>query len=483
MRYFPFFFDLRRRRVLVVGGGVVAKRKADLLQRAGAVLRVVAPRVDSALAKLAEQTGGEARMKKFTAADLTNCVAAVSATENEKVNQQVAAAARKRKVPVNVVDCPALCDFIFPAIAERNPVVAAVSSGGASPVLARMLRAKLEEQMPPRLGALAEMFGEWRDAVAETLPVNLRREFWEQAANSPAAEAILAGDKTAAKNKMQKQLHNFANNAKQNREGEVYLIGAGPGDADLLTFRAHRLLQKADVVVYDRLVSSSVLDIARRDAEKIFAGKCRGLRAIAQDKINKLLIARAKNGEKVARLKGGDPFVFGRGGEEMAALRAAGVPYIVAPGVSAANGCAAAAQIPLTQRGVANGARFVTVRGNESAKFWRSLADDEDSTLVFYMAGAGVAGIAENLTAAGRDGQTPAALICAGATASQRVFTGMLNNVAAKAAGAAFSPALFIVGKVAAFAKDAQAAADDVDFPFATMRQTDGSLAERFANG
>lgn len=475
MRYFPFFFDLQRRRVLIVGGGDVAERKALLLARAGAVLIIAAPRIGKSLQTLAEQTGGESRHKSFAAADLDGCVAAVVAVGDEVVNEQVVIAARQKRVPVNVVDNPRRCDFIFPAIAERSPVVAAVSSGGASPVLARIWRAKLEEQMPPRLGELAQMFGEWRDAVCDSLPSDRRRAFWESAADSPAAEAALAGDADKAQRQMQKQLREFADadNADgggfrhqyHKAGGEVYLIGAGPGDADLMTFRAHRLLQKADVVVYDRLVSAAVLDLARRDAKKIFAGKCRGSSTFSQADINALLIRYAESGLKVARLKGGDPFIFGRGGEEMAALRAAGVSYIIVPGVSAANGCAAAAGIPLTQRQVASGLRFVTVRGDEDKRFWQSLADDENSTLVFYMAGAGVSAICDNLMASGRNKQTPAALVCAGATPSQRVFCGMLCTIAAKTAGAAFSPSLFVVGAVAAFGEECKPMTNHA-FPF-----------------
>ncbi len=479
MRYFPFFFDLRGRRALVAGGGEVAQRKAELLARAGAEVVVVAPQLNGELARLALCSGGEARRKRFAVADLRGCTIAVSASGDEGLNRRVFAAARKRGVPVNVVDCPELCDFIFPAVVDRSPVVAAVSSGGASPVLARRLRARLEEQIPPRTSALAEWLGSWRDTVRDALPAERRRMFWEETLDSPAAEAILAGDEKAADELLREQLRSFAQTPAR---GEVYLIGAGPGDADLLTFRGHRFLQRADTVVYDRLVSAEVLDLARRDAEIVFAGKRRGLRARTQAEINELLITRARAGEKVARLKGGDPFVFGRGGEEMAALRAAGVAFRIAPGISAANGCAAAAEIPLTQRGVSAGVRLVTVRGGESRAFWRSLAEDENSTLVFYMAGAAVAAIAENLAACGRSEGTPAALICAGATASQSVAAGTLRTIAAKAAGAVFSPALLIVGAVAAFAKDARPAAAakvkiNPDFPFAQMRAAEEANA------
>ena len=451
MEYFPFFFDLRGRPVLVVGGGEVALRKALLLSRAGARLSVVAPQILPAAAAAAAESGGGALLREYAADDVGGCAVVVSATDNDSLNRRVCADARARGVPVNVVDNPALCDFIFPAIIDRSPLVAAVSSGGASPVLARRMRAKIEELLPPFLGRLCGFCAEFRGRVRDSLPAARRRLFWENIIDGAAAEAAMSGDSPAAAALLESELQRFAAGGEA-AAGEVYLIGAGPGAADLLTFRAHRFLQKADVVVYDRLVSAEVLELARRDAEKIFVGKRRGCHAAAQEDINRLLITRAREGMRVARLKGGDPFIFGRGGEEMLALRAAGVPCQIAPGITAASGCAAAAGIPLTHRGIAGGARFCAARGEdmENTAYWRRLAKETDCTLLFYMAGESLSRIAENLTAAGRAKKTAAAVVCAGTTAAQQIITGNLSNIAARAKNTVISPALLIVGEAAA---------------------------------
>lgn len=453
MDYFPFFFDLRGRRVLIVGGGEVALRKAELLVRAGAALLVVAPEILPRTAAAAANSGGAARARAYQPGDLEGCAAVVSATDDDALNQQVAADARARRVPVNVVDNPALCDFIFPAVIDRAPLIAAVSSCGASPVLARRIRAKIEAMLPPNAGALGRFCARLRDAVKGALPADRRREFWEDALDGPAAEAVLAGDEEAGERLLRESLARFA--AGERGVGEVYLIGAGPGAPDLLTFRALRMLQKADVVVYDRLASAAVLDIARRDAEKIFAGKRRGEAALSQEEINALLVEHAQRGKRVARLKGGDPFVFGRGGEEMEALQNAGIPCSVAPGVTAALGCAAEAGIPLTHRGVARGARLCTAyaRDMHDAAYWRNLAED-GGTLAFYMAGATLDALAENLVAAGRPASTPTAVVCAGTTSARRVIRGTLGDIAGVSRGRLFSPALVIVGETAAMGAD-----------------------------
>ena len=436
--------------MLVVGGGEIALRKVRLLARAGARLAVVAPRILPETAAAAEESGGEVLRREYAAADVCGCAAAVSATDNDGLNRRVCADARAAGVPVNVVDNPALCDFIFPAVVDRGAVVAAVSSGGASPVLARRLRAKIEEMLPPFLGRLGDFCAKFRGRVQGALPAERRRLFWEKIIDGAAAEAALSGDNAGAEALLEEELRRFS--ADKNGRGEVYLIGAGPGAADLLTFRAHRFLQKADVVVYDRLVSAEVLELSRRDAERIFVGKRRGSHAASQEEINRLLVSRARDGLRVARLKGGDPFIFGRGGEEMLALRAAGVSFHIAPGITAACGVAAAAGIPLTHRGVAGAARFCAARRGdmEDAEYWRRLAEDGDCTLLFYMSGESLGRIAENLAAAGRAPETAAAVVCAGTLAGQKVITGDLSNIAARAESFIVSPALLIVGDAAA---------------------------------
>lgn len=448
MEYFPFFFDLRGRAALLVGGGAVALRKAELLSRAGARLIVAAPQIAAPLAALAANSGGDARRRDYVAADIDGCVVAVAATDDDALNRRVRADGQARGVPVNVVDNPALCDFIFPALIDRSPLVAAVSSGGASPVLARRARARIEMLLAPATGRLCEWCASLRGKVKAALPLSRRRAFWERILDGAAAEAVLAGNEQRGGELLDEELRRFAEN--DSPSGEVYLIGAGPGAADLLTLRALRLLQKADVVVYDRLVSAAVLDLARRDAEKIFVGKRRDFHSATQEQIHEILISRARRGLQVARLKGGDPFVFGRGGEEMQALRAAGIPFQTAAGITAAQGCAAAAGIPLTHRGAARGVRFCAASRGEMVdkEYWRRLAADKDCTLAFYMAGASLAKTAKNLVAAGRAANTPAAVICAGATFAQRVIVGALSDIAARAEGRLISPSLLVVGEV-----------------------------------
>ena len=468
MDYFPFFFDLRGRRVLIAGGGEVARRKAALLARAGAMIVAVAPKVSPDLAKIV----AEARRKNYAADDLDGAAAAIAATDDDALNRRVSEDARARKIPVNVVDCPALSDFIFPAIVSRPPMTAAISSGGASPVLARSIRAKVEELLPPRLGRAAELFAGFRGQVQQRLPFARRRHFWERALEGTAAQMALSGegDDDGRRAQLQKELDDFVDNCEA--AGEVYLIGAGPGAADLMTFRAHRFLQRADAVVHDRLVSAEVLELARRDADIIYAGKRRGQHALSQDEINALLIRLARRGLKVARLKGGDPFVFGRGGEEAQAMRAAGVPVFVVPGITAASGCAAAAGIPLTHRRTASGVRFYAVcngevdfspekesesalesAADEKEEYWRQAAATSD-TLVFYMAAAKAAAIARRLIAAGKNANTPAAAVCAGTTAAQKIVRADLAAFASRQTAALMSPALLIVGEVAALGAD-----------------------------
>ena len=453
MQYFPFFFDLRGRRTLIVGGGDVALRKAELLAAAGAKVSAVSPHIIPPLAKIIKKSGGYALRRQYAFSDIHNCTAVVSATNDKSINLQVSIDARKQHVPVNVVDNPDLCDFIFPAIVNRDPVVVAVTSSGASPVLARRIRAQIEESLPAALGQLCLFCARFRDSVKNALPSPKRRLFWEEFMNGPAADAALNGDDSQAHKLAQEELQQFAGNI--SKTGQVYLIGAGPGDPDLLTFRAHRLLQKADVVVYDRLASAGVLALARRDAEKIFVGKRRDCHAASQDEINSMLVDYASQGLCVARLKGGDPFIFGRGGEEMLALRDNNIPFQIVPGITAAAGCAAAAQIPLTHRGAATGVRFCTAyrKDMHDNNYWRRLAEDSDSTLAFYMAGALIYEVAQNLISAGRNPHTPAAVICAGTTSAQQAVFGSLSDIAQRAKDA-FSPAMLIVGDSAALHSD-----------------------------
>ncbi len=447
MEFLPLFHNLRGARVLVVGGGEIALRKSRLLADAGAVLRVVAPQIGIELRELIDSSGGEQILRGYNEADLNGCVLIIAATDDEPLNAQVSADARQRGVPVNVVDAPALCSVIFPAIVDRSPLVIAVSSGGDAPVLARLIRAKLESWIPPTYGHLAGLAARFRHQVKSLFPnVQQRRAFWEEVFQGPIADRQLAGQGTEAERLLQAKIDGQAPIA----TGEVYLVGAGPGDPDLLTFRALRLMQQADVVLYDRLVAPAILELCRRDADRVYVGKQRADHALPQDQINQQLVALAKQGKRVVRLKGGDPFIFGRGGEEIEELAAHGIPFQVVPGITAASGCAAYAGIPLTHRDYAQSVRFVTghLKDGTSDLPWKDLVSPAQ-TLVFYMGLIGLPIICSELIKHGRSADTPAALIQQGTTPNQRVFTGTLANLPQLVAEhEVHAPTLVIVGEV-----------------------------------
>ncbi|WP_337040891.1 siroheme synthase CysG, partial [Pseudomonas juntendi] len=395
MDYLPLFHKLQGGRVLVVGGGEIALRKARLLADAGSVLRVVAPDVDGQLAALAREGGGEVLVRGYQAADLVGCRLVIAATDDPGLNAQVSADAQAVSLPVNVVDAPALCTVIFPAIVDRSPLVIAVSSGGDAPVLARLIRAKLEAWIPAAYGELAGLAARFRHKVKSLYPdVNQRRGFWETVFQGPIAERQLAGQGAEAERLLQAMVEG----APVQQGGEVYLVGAGPGDPDLLTFRALRLMQQADVVLYDRLVAPAIIDMCRRDAERIYVGKRRADHAVPQDQINRLLVDLAQQGKRVLRLKGGDPFIFGRGGEEIEELAEHGIPFQVVPGITAASGCSAYGGIPLTHRDHAQSVRFVTghLKDGTSNLPWNDLVAPSQ-TLVFYMGLVGLPTICAEL--------------------------------------------------------------------------------------
>lgn len=451
MEFLPIFWRVKARKVLLLGAGQVAKRKAELLLAAGAELRIVAPAISPELAALLRDGRDEFLQTTFAPAQLEGVAMAIGATDDMAANRALYAAASARGIPVNVVDCPELCDFIFPAIIDRDPLLIAVSSSARAPVLSRWLRARIEAWLPARLGEVADLFGDFRQQVAERLPaLGARRLFWEQVLDGPVVEKVLAGQSDLARAQLEELI------AKSDKDelsrGEVFLVGAGPGDPDLLTFRALRLLQKADVVLYDRLVSEEVLALARRDAEKVYVGKARDKHALPQDNINDLLVHYAQQGKKVCRLKGGDPFIFGRGGEEIDKIVDAKIDFQVVPGITAASGCAAYAGIPLTHRDYAQSVRFVTGHRQDGSVDlpWQSLAD-ASQTLVFYMGLTNLAEICTQLQVHGMASDMPAALISRGTTSAQEVLTGTLDNLPAKVAahGELHAPTLIIVGKVA----------------------------------
>ena len=447
MEFLPLFHNLKRQTVLVVGGGEIALRKARLLSEAGAVLRVVAPEIEAQLVELVEQGGGRLLVRGYAPEDLNGCVLAIAATDDEALNERVSQDARVRGLPVNVVDSPQLCSVIFPAIVDRSPLVIAVSSGGDAPVLARLIRARIETWIPAVYGQLAGLAKRFRAQVKASLPdVQQRRVFWEEVFDGPVAERALAGQMHEAERMLQEKL----DGALPKALGEVYLVGAGPGDPDLLTFRALRLMQQADVVLYDRLVAPAILDLCRRDADSIYVGKRRAEHAVPQQEINQLLVSLAKAGKRVLRLKGGDPFIFGRGGEEIEELAAHSVPFQVVPGITAASGCAAYAGIPLTHRDYAQSVRFVTghLKDGSCDLPWAELVAPSQ-TLVFYMGLVGLPVICQQLIAHGRADSTPVALIQQGTTYNQRVFTGTLADLPARVANEQVqAPTLVIVGEV-----------------------------------
>ena len=448
MDYFPVFLDLKQRRCLLVGGGEVATRKGRMLVKAGAVLRIVAPEVSQELRDLVAQHQGEIHVREYQSNDLDNCVLAIAATDNELLNEKISQDAQARHLPVNVVDTPALCTYITPAIIDRSPLVIAVSSGGEAPVLARLIRAKLETLIPASYGKLAKIASTWRERIKNRFTDgDTRRKFWEKILQGPAAELMLNGQEAAANAMIAEEL---ASNDERLLQGEVYLVGGGPGDPELLTLRALRLMQQADVVLYDRLVSDGVMELVRRDAERIYVGKRRSEHAMEQENINQLLVDLAKQGKRVLRLKGGDPFIFGRGGEEIELLAQNKIPFQVVPGITAASGCAAYAGIPLTHRDYAQSVRFVTghLKSDDTNLNWPELANPTQ-TLVFYMGLVGLKEICESLVAHGRHPQTPVALIEKGTTQSQRVLIGDLVSIAALVATKdVHAPTLFIVGEV-----------------------------------
>ncbi|MDF5890609.1 siroheme synthase CysG [Pseudomonas syringae pv. syringae] len=447
MEFLPLFHNLRGSRVLVVGGGEIALRKSRLIADAGAVLRVVAPEIEAQLSELVVQSGGEMILRGYSECDLDGCVLIIAATDDEPLNAQVSRDARLRCVPVNVVDAPALCTVIFPAIVDRSPLVIAVSSGGDAPVLARLIRAKLETWIPSSYGQLAGLAARFRNQVKGLFPnVQQRRAFWEEVFQGAIADRQLAGQGAEAERML---IAKIAGEPPP-ETGEVYLVGAGPGDPDLLTFRALRLMQQADVVLYDRLVAPTILDLCRRDAERVYVGKRRAEHAVPQEQINQQLVALAKQGKRVVRLKGGDPFIFGRGGEEIEELVAHGIPFQVVPGITAASGCAAYAGIPLTHRDHAQSVRFITghLKNGTTDLPWSDLVAPAQ-TLVFYMGLIGLPVICEQLIRHGRSADTPAALVEQGTTVNQRVFTGTLANLPQLVAEHdVHAPTLVIIGEV-----------------------------------
>ena len=425
MDYFPIFLDLRGRTALVVGQGEAAERKAEALRRAGAVVRAT---------------------PEFAPADLSGCAIAIGAEAPLATLQALFDAATEAGIPVNVVDRPALCSYITPSVIDRAPLQVAVSSGGTAPVLARLLRARIEAMVPPGYGRLAALAERWKERIRTALPdTQLRRRVLERALGGRVADLVLAGQDAAAEAELAREIAQGPDPA-----GIVHLVGAGPGAADLLTLRAQRLLGEADVIVHDRLVTQDVLDMARRDAEFILVGKRRSSHTMPQEEINALLVRLGQAGRKVIRLKGGDPYIFGRGGEECEALAAAGVAFEVVPGITAALACAAGAGIALTHRDATQVVTFATghQRGDTLDLDFPWLA--RGGTLAIYMGLHSLPALRDGLLAGGLDPATPAALIERGGRPEMRVLRGTLDELVARGPGwHTDGPTLAIIGAVA----------------------------------
>lgn len=448
MDLLPIFLNIKGKKCVVVGGGEVALRKATLLLRAGADLHIVAASLSDELRKLCSAHNCKITEREFQKADLSDAILVVAATDDLETNERVSVIASNLNIPVNVVDQPRLCSFIMPSIVDRSPIVVAISSGGSSPILTRKLKELNETMIPGRIDKLAELLGAYRGRVKKEIrDFSQRIRFWENILDSEIPELVYNGQDDEAR----AALENWLTNPDSDRlGGEVYLVGAGPGDPDLLTLKALRLMHKADVVLYDRLVSPEILLKLRPDAEKIYVGKRSADHAVSQETINEMLVRLAKEGRRVLRLKGGDPFIFGRGGEELESLAAAGIPFQIVPGITAASGCASYAGIPLTHRDYSQSVRFLTghTKDGRVPLEWDILVK-EQQTLVFYMGLAGLPFICEQLLQHGMSSSTPVAVVQQGTTQNQKVVVGNLDTIADLAAENEIqAPTIIIIGEV-----------------------------------
>jgi uroporphyrin-III C-methyltransferase/precorrin-2 dehydrogenase/sirohydrochlorin ferrochelatase len=445
----PLFVDIKDKPCLLVGGGKIAARKLKMLCKAQASITVVAPDICDEISELSALYRMDISLREFKDTDIDEQRLVIAATNNSDLNNRVSELAKLNNIFVNVASDFSEGDVVLPSVIHRDPIQIAITTGGASPVLARILRANLERCTPAAYGALANLVEDYRSEVNDMIPEeNQRRRFWEEVLQGPIAEMVFAGQLTVAKDTLVKKIQQ--KDFSTQKIGEVYLVGAGPGDPDLLTFRALRLMQQADAVVYDRLVSDQIMELVRKDAEKIYAGKRRADHAIQQESINQLLVRLAKQGKRVLRLKGGDPFIFGRGGEEIETLMEEGIHFQVVPGITAASGCAAYSGIPLTHRDHAQACIFVTghLRDGTVNLNWKMLAHT-NQTIVFYMGLHGLKIICEELIKHGMHADTPAALVTKGTTPDQRVLIGNLDSLPSLVGkNEVHGPTLIIVGSV-----------------------------------
>ncbi|MBM3351522.1 MAG: uroporphyrinogen-III C-methyltransferase [Betaproteobacteria bacterium] len=448
MQALPIFLNIKQRPCVVIGGGEVAARKVTMLLKADATITVVAPAFCHELQSLAVAHKIQCIQSTYAPTQLNGACLIIAATDTATVNETVSNDAKALNIPVNVVDAPALCTFTMGSIIDRSPVVIAVSSEGNAPVLARYIRTKIETMLPATYGRIAAIAGEFRDKVkAKFATTQARRIFWEDVLQGPMVERVLSGQEQAARELLQNLIDNQETTP---NKGEVFLVGGGPGDPDLLTLRALRLMQQCDVCVYDKLVSPEVMQLVRRDAELIYVGKARDQHTLPQEEINELLARLALEGKRVLRLKGGDPFIFGRGGEEIETLMQHGVPFQVVPGITAANGVSSYAGIPLTHRDYAQACLFTTghLKDGSLDLDWAALARPKQ-TVVIYMGLVGLAQICEKLIAQGVSPSMPVAVVQQGTTQRQKVVVATLADLAEKVSAAGLrAPCLTIIGEV-----------------------------------
>ncbi len=451
MEHLPINLDVKNRKIIVVGGGTTAARKAEMALRAGAIVSSFAPELNDDFLDIKNHPNFTHENRPFAKEDVHSAMIVFAACETADLNNQLAEMAKTSGTLINIIDNPSACDFIMPAIVDRDPVIVTVSSSGASPVLARIIKSHLESSIPATFGDLAKLIGKYRDVVKEKIDtVRQRRHFWEKIIDGTVADLLHAGNEKEAHKRLHEELEQASTNTGKPAMGEVYLVGGGPGDPDLLTFRALRLIQRADVVLYDRLISRGLLNLVRRDAKRIYVGKLPDKHAMQQEEISQLLADEAKKGRRVLRLKGGDPFIFGRGGEEIMTLVEQGVPFQVVPGVTAASGSATYAGIPLTHRDHAQACIFVTGHGKDGqiAMDWNALIQPRQ-TIAIYMGRAALRGLTKEFIKQGADKTLPVAVIDNGTRQNQRVVTGTLTTIADIADKAELKgPSMIIIGTV-----------------------------------
>ena len=429
MSYLPLFIDVTGEKCLVVGGGKVASRKLIPILSTNMIVTLISPDIIDEIHQASnEHKNLKIIKRKFNNDDIEDQFLIVAATNDTKINKEIAKISKEKNILINMAEDSISGNTLIPSVVDRDPIKIAVSSGAASPILTRLVKTKLETVIPYSFSKLAEFMMEYRSAVKKTFSkISERRNFWEIFLDGPISEMVLSGHVDKAKKALEKSLEE---KVMLEKTGEVYLVGAGPGDPELLSFKALRLMQKADIVIYDRLVSRPIMNLIRQDAEKIYVGKQRADHAMPQENINHLLARLALEGKKVLRLKGGDPFIFGRGGEEIESLIKDDIPFQIVPGITAASGCASYAGIPLTHRDYSQACIFVTghLRDGTVNLNWKMLAH-EKQTLIFYMGMHGSKIICEELVKHGLKKQTPAALIVKGTTEDQEVIIGDLESM------------------------------------------------------